>query len=141
MRRSLGDLMGAAFPLLFAVIMGLAVAVSIYQDGICLKSLFMLGVWLLATAILWSIPFILQRFSKARQVHLDERGLIIFKDSLLAAHTVCWFYFLAACLIAWWVVGPTGMVSVNVLPLLFVGWVVVFQFALVLGGSILDRRG
>ena len=141
MKRSLGDLMGMAFPLLFAVIMGLAVAVSIYVDGISSKSLFMLGVWLVSTGILWSIPFIFQRIHRRKEVTMDERGLMIFKNALLAAYTVSWFYFLATCLVAWWIVGPTGAVSVNVLPLLFVGWVVVFQFVLVLGSSILDRRG
>jgi hypothetical protein len=60
--------MGALFPLFFAVTMGLAVAVSIYVDGICLKSLFMLAVWLASTGILWSIPFIFHGGS------LDPRG-------------------------------------------------------------------
>ena len=72
---------------------------------------------------------------------MDERGVMILKNALLAAHTVSWFYFLAACLVAWWIVGPTGSVSVNVIPLIFVGWVVVFQFALVLGSALQDRLG
>jgi hypothetical protein len=141
MRRSLAELMGMAFPLVFAVIMGLAVAVSLYQDGVCLRSLFMLGAWLAATGILWSIPFIFQRFGRRNQVYVDERGLMILKNSLLAAHTVSWFYFLLACLVAWSIVGPTGSVSVNVLPLIFVGWVVIFQFALVVGSALQDRIG
>ena len=141
MKKSSEDLMGVAFPLLFAVIMGLAVAVSIFVEGICLKSMFMLGVWLVSIGILWSIPFIFQRIRRRKEVYIDERGLMIFKNALLAAYTVSWFYFLAACLVAWWIVGPTGSVSVNVIPLLFVGWVVVFQFAFVLGSAFQDRLG
>ena len=135
MKWSLKDLMGVLFPLLFAIIVGFAVAVSIYVDGICLKSLFMLAVWLVSTGILWSIPFICQRIRRGTEVYMDERGLMIFKNASLAAHIVSWFYFLSVYLIAWWIVGPTGSVSVNVIPLIFVGWVVVFQFALVLGSA------
>ena len=141
MKRSLGDLMGVLLPLFFAVIMGFAVAVSFYVDGICGKSMFMLAVWLVSTGILWSIPFIFQGIRGRKEVYMDERGLMIFKNALLAAHAVSWFYFLLVCCIAWWIVGPTGRVSVNMLPLLFVGWVVVFQFALALGSALLDSLG
>jgi hypothetical protein len=141
MKMSLEDLAGMLFPLFFAVIAGFAVAVSIFVDGMCRKSLFMLAAWLASTGILWSVPFIFQRFRRGKKVHMDERGLMIFKNALLAAHTASWFYFLIACFIAWWLVGPTGSVSVNVLPLLFVGWAVVFQFVLVLGSAFQDRLG
>jgi hypothetical protein len=141
MKTSLEDLAGMLLPLVFAVIAGFAGAVSICVDGMSRKSLFMLAIWLASTGILWSIPFIFQRFCRGKRVHMDERGLMIFKNALLAAHTVSWFYFLLACFIAWWLVGPTGSVSVNVLPVIFVGWIVVFQFILVLGSALQDRFG
>ena len=141
MNMSLKELAGTLFPLCFAIIMSFAVAVSFYADGVCGKSLFMLAIWLMATCILWSIPFILQKFRRGKEVHMDERGVMIFKNALLIAHTTSWIYFLLVCVFAWWMAGPSGSVSVNVLPLIFVGWFVVFQFALVLGSALQDRFG
>jgi hypothetical protein len=141
MKMSLEYLAGMLLPLAVAVIAGFAVAVSIYADGMCRKSLVMLAVWLASTGILWALPFIFQGFRRGKKVHMDERGLMIFKNAMVTAHTASWFYFLFACLVAWWIVGPTGSVSVNVLPLIFVGWVVVFQFVLVLGSALQDRFG
>jgi hypothetical protein len=141
MRMSLEDWAGTLFPLVYAVIAGFAVATSIYVDGMCTKSMLFLAAWIASTCILWSIPFLSNRFGRGKRVHLDERGLLIFKNALLVAHATSWFYFLFACLVAWWIVGPIGSVSINVLPLILVGWLVVFQFALVLGRTLQDRFG
>jgi len=142
MRTWLENLFGPLFVLGFALIAGLAVAVTLYADGLCLKSLFMLATWLVATVVLWSTPFLMQRIRRdKRKVHMDERGLMIFKNAALGALTLCWLYFLCACLVAWWLVGSDGSVSVNVLPLLFVGGVVLFQLALVVGSLIQERLG
>ena len=145
MKKSLEDLIGAIFGtlfvLVFALVMGFVAAVTFYLDGICFKSLFMLIAWLASTGILWSTPLVLQKIHKNKEVHMDERGLMIFKNSALAALTVSFLYFLSACFVAWWIVGPDGSVSVNVIPLIFVGWIVIFQFALVFSNLILDRLG
>jgi hypothetical protein len=138
MKMSLVDWAGTLFPLVYAVIAGFAVAVRICVDGMCTKSMLFLAAWMVSTCILWSIPFISHRFGGA---NMDERELLIFKNALLVAHATSWFYFLIACLVAWWIVGPIGSVSVNVLPLIFIGWLVVFQFALVLGRALPDRFG
>ena len=126
------DWIGSIFILLFALISGFAVAVSMYSDGICFKSLFMLTCWLVATGILWLSPFILQKIRKNKETFTDERHVMIFKDSALTAHTISWVYFLCACIVAWWIVGPNGNVSVHVIPMLLIGWVILYQFALLI---------
>jgi hypothetical protein len=141
MKMSLEDWAGTLFPLVYAVIASFDVAVRICVDGICTKSMLLLAAWMVSTCILWSIPFIVNRLDRGKRVHMDERGLLIFKNALLVAHATSWFYFLIACLVAWWIVGPIGSVSVNVLPLILIGWLVVFQFALVLDRALQDRFG
>jgi len=145
MKKSLEDLIGAifgtVFVLVYALVMGFVAAVTFYLDGMGFKSLFLLVAWLASIGILWSSPFILQKIRKNKEVHMDERGLMIFKNAALAALIVSCLYFLSACFVAWWIVGPTGSVSVNVIPLIFVGWIVIFQFALVFSNLILDRLG
>ena len=126
------DWIGAIFIILFALITGFAVAVSIYMDGICFKSLFMLGGWLVATGIIWLHPFLLQKILKTKERLTDERHLKIFKDAALSAYTISWIYFLGVCIVAWLTVGPNGTVSVHVIPLLIIGWVILYQFALLI---------
>ena len=126
------DWIGAIFIILFALITGFAVAVSIYVDGVCFKSLFMLTSWLVATGILWLNPFILQKIRKNKERFTDERHLMIFKNAALAAHTISWIYFLCACIVAWLLVGPNGSISVHIIPLLIIGWVILYQFALLI---------
>jgi len=126
------DWIGAIFIILFALITGFAVAVSIYVDGLCFKSLFMLTSWLAATVILWLNPFIMQKIRKNQERFTDERHVMIFKDAALAAHTISWIYFLCACVVAWLIVGSNGYVSVHVIPLLVIGWVILYQFALLI---------
>jgi len=121
--------------------MGFAVAVAVYTEGMCSKSLIMLITWLASICVLWAMPSILQRIGKKKAVLRDERDMIIFKNAALTAHAASWLYFLASCLIMWWLVGNKGSVSVNILPLIFVGGIVVYQVALVLSSLIQDRLG
>ena len=88
--------------------------------------------WLVATGILWLNPFILQKIRKNKERFTDERHLMIFKNAALAAHTISWIYFLCACIVAWLLVGPNGSISVHIIPLLIIGWVILYQFALLI---------
>lgn len=126
------DWIGAIFIILFALITGFAVAVSIYMDGVCFKSLFMLTSWLVATGILWLSPFILQKIRKNKERFTDERHRMIFKNAALAAHTVSWIYFLGACVVVWLVAGPNGTIPVHIIPLLVIGWVILYQITLLI---------
>jgi hypothetical protein len=139
--KTVREVAGVLFPLSFTLIMGVAVAVTFCADGMGFKAMFMLAVWLIATLILWSVPFIVQKVCGHRQVCMDERSLMIFKNAILAAYTVSCLYFLGACLVAWRAVGSKGLISVSVLPLILVGALVVFQFALVAASLIQGRIG
>jgi len=141
MKKSFEETFGILVMLLFPLIMGFAVAVSLYIDGLCFKSLIMLVTWLVSLCYLWCLPSILQRFGRMKEVLRDERDNKIFKNAALTAHAVSWLYFLSACLIAWRLVGTNGSVSVNVLPLIFVGGIVIYQISLVFSSLIQERFG
>jgi len=59
------------------------------------------------------------------KVSLDERDQLINYRAVLAAYSVFWLVFTAACMIPWWIIGPSGSisvnVSVNVLPIMLFG--------------------
>jgi len=55
------------------------------------------------------------------------------------AHAATWLFFVTVSIAVCWIVGANGVVSVNVLPLVFVGGVVVFQVALVLSDLVQER--
>jgi uncharacterized membrane protein len=101
----------------------------------------MLATWLAATCFLWALPSILQGLGGKREVLRDERDILILANSALIAHAVTWLFFVSACIVACWNVGAHGVVSVNVLPLLLVGAVVIFQVVLVLSGLIQEKTG
>ena len=139
MKRAHEELFGLLFALTFPMVTGFAVAVSIYVNGIGAKSLFMLAVWLAATCFLWSLPRVVQRLGGSGEVVRDERGILILANSALVAHAVTWLFFVSACVLACWNAGANGTVTVNALPLVFVGGVVVFQVAFVLSGLIQEK--
>jgi len=141
MKKTHEELFGFLFGLVYPLVMGFAVAVAIYVDGMCVKSLLMLAAWLASIAVLWAMPSILRRIGKRRRVLRDERDIAIFKNASMIAHAMSWLYFLSACLVVWWRVGANGSISVNLLPLIFVGGIVVHQLTLVLGGYVQDRLG
>jgi len=148
MKKEHEDYIGAMIVLLSALVLGSVVASAVYWDGLCEKTLFLIVVWLAATSIMWSIPFfkwflpiVFKKRYMNKQVQMDERDLVIFKNAIFMAHTVCWFYFLRAWFVAWRMVGSNGLVSVNVIPLIFVGWVVLFQLVHVISCLIQGRMG
>lgn len=77
----------------------------------------------------WLIPFLLRRTrNKRREIGFDERDELIIKKAALTAYVVLWLYFVAACVIAWWIVGPHGSITVNVMPLTLAGGLAIFGF-------------
>ena len=132
-------LFGVLFALTFPLAVGFAVSVSIYVDGVGSKSLFMLATWLAATCFLWALPSILPRLSGKKQVLRDERDIAILTHSALIAHAATWLFFVAASIAACWSAGANGVVSVNVVPLVFVGGIVIFQVVLVLSSLIQEK--
>jgi hypothetical protein len=132
-------LFGVLFGITFPLIVGFAVSVSIYLDGLGAKSLIMLATWLAATCFIWIFPSILQRFRGTSEVLRDERDIVILTNSALIAHAATWLFFVVACIAACWMVGANGVISVNVLPLVFVGGIVIFQVVLILSCLIQEK--
>jgi len=61
-------------------------------------------------------------FKKGRsKVDLDERDRLINYRAILAAYSIFWLVFTAVCMVPWFILGPNGSISVNVLPLILVG--------------------
>ena len=141
MKKSQEALFGLLFMLIYPLISGFSVAVAIYMNGVCFKTLVMSGAWLASLCILWCLPTILQKISKKKKVLRDERDILIFKNAALTAHAVSWLYFLSACLLIGWNAGADGTVSVNTLPLIFFGGIIIFQIALVFSSLFIEKLG
>ena len=58
---------------------------------------------------------------KRNQVSFDERDQLINYRAVLGAYSVFWLVFTAACMIPWSIIGPSGSISVNVLPIMLCG--------------------
>ena len=108
------------------LIVGAVGVLLVYTKGTRFIPLLMF-VWAVALgAFSWLMPIILQRIGRGRKVQPDERDLLISKNSVVVAHAVLWLYFLAACLVSWWLVGAEGVISVNIMALVLVGGVTLF---------------
>ncbi len=71
------------------------------------------------TGLMGLSPFL---YKKERdKVSLDERDQLINYRAVLAAYSVFWLVFTAACMIPWSIIGPSGSISVNVLPIMLFG--------------------
>jgi len=66
-------------------------------------------------------------FNRKARKDFDERDKLIFTNATLAAYVVLWLYFIAACIYAWLSVAPEHSISVNVMPVVIVGGIVVFH--------------
>jgi len=126
---------------LCALIPGSVAVLLVYTQGAHLRPLLMFTLVIVLGSLFWGVPAVLQKVHKGRKVHADERDLLIHKNSVVAAHVVLWLYFAVVCLGAWWLVGPEGMVSVNVMPLVLVGAVALFVLVEYLAAFIQYGRG
>ncbi len=71
------------------------------------------------TGLMGLSPFL---YKKERdKVSFDERDELINYRAVLAAYSVFWLVFTAACMIPWSIIGPSGSISVNVLPIMLFG--------------------
>ena len=113
-------------PVVALVCGALAVGLA-YVKAVPLPRLFLEFALVLALlGCVWLIPFL--RRTHKRRTNFDERDQLIVKRAALSAYVVLWLYFVAACVVAWWTVGPQGSISVNVMPLTLAGGLAVFGF-------------
>jgi archaellum biogenesis protein FlaJ (TadC family) len=113
----------------------------VYTQGTHLIPLFMFTLAIVLGSLFWLLPPIVQKTHKSKKVQSDERDVLIYKNGAVAAHIVLWLYFAIVCLVAWWLVGPEGMVSVNVMPLVLIGAVALFLLVEYLAAFIQYGRG
>ncbi|MBN1361323.1 MAG: hypothetical protein JW993_12055 [Sedimentisphaerales bacterium] len=112
-----------------------------YDRGLSFAPLLMFTATVLWGGLLWLLPYIQRRLRKyKKEVTFDERDQLIHKRIVMAAYVALWTYFVAACVTTWCVVGPNGSISVNVMLLILVGGLVLFNSAQGLAGLILSGR-
>jgi len=71
-------------------------------------------------------PFITNKILKKRKrIIFDERDKVINKRAAFVSFVVVWLYFVIACITVWWMFGPQGSVSVNLLPAILIGGLIV----------------
>ena len=100
-----------------------------YDKGMSFAPLLMFTVTVIVGGLCWLLPFVQGKSHKDRKkICFDERDQSIHKKAVMAAYVALWLYFVTACVTTWCIVGPTGSVSVNVMPLTLVGGLVVFIF-------------
>ena len=126
---------------LCALIPGSVAVLLVYTQGMHLRPLFMFTLAIVLGSLFWLAPAVVQKIHKSKRVQSDERDVLIYKNGAVAAHVVLWLYFAIACLVAWWLAGPQGMVSVNVMPLVLIGAVTLFLLVEYLAAFIQYGRG
>ena len=113
-----------------------------YDRGLSFAPLLMFTVTVLWGGLLWLLPYIQRRFRKDNEkVTFDERDQLIHKRVVIASYVALWTYFVAACVTTWCLVGPHGSISVNVMLLILVGGLVLFNSVQGLAALILYGRG
>ncbi|MHC4455809.1 MAG: hypothetical protein ACYS0I_01775 [Planctomycetota bacterium] len=67
-------------------------------------------------------------FRKRRgQISFDERDQLIHKRATLAAYSIFWFFFTAACMIPWWILETGARIRVTLLPCMLAGGFIIVQ--------------
>ena len=126
---------------LCALIPGSVAVLLVYTQGTRFIPLFMFTLAIVLGSLFWLLPPIVQKIHKSKKVQSDERDVLIYKSGAVAAHIVLWLYFAIACLVAWWLAGPEGTVSVNVMPLVLIGAVALYLLVEYLAAFIQYGRG
>ena len=130
------------FGLACFLIPGVVAVFIAYDRGISFMPVFMFAGIVIYGGLFWLFPFIEKKVRKRpNKISFDERDQLIHKKAVMAAYIVLWLYFVAACVIAWCIVGPHGSISVNVMPLTLLGGLAVFTFAQGLASLIQYGRG
>ena len=107
---------------------GVAVFI-VYDKGVSFLPVFMFAGIVIWFGLFWLFPFTFGKLGKGKKkVSFDERDQLIHKKAVMAGYVALWLYFVAACVIAWCIVGPRGSISVNVMPLTLLGGLVIFTF-------------
>jgi len=111
----------------FLICGGLAVGLAYVEAVPFIRLLFEFAFFAIFGGFIWLSPFISGKIRKGKKkVSFDERDQLIHKRAVMTAYVVLWLYFVAACVIPWWLAGPHGSVSANILPFILIGGLVSF---------------
>jgi hypothetical protein len=113
----------------------------VFVEGPSIRRTLMLGLFAIFTGSWWLWQFLEVTIlsKRKKKVIFDERDFVIRKKAALAGYLGLWLYFVLACLIPWWVVGPNEKISSNILPIILIGGIIVFH--IVLNTAILMQYG
>jgi hypothetical protein len=104
--------------------------------------LLMLAAFALWCVLLWLLPYMFSKIpTKKARAFFDERDKLIQKRATLAGYLGFWFYFVTACIIPLWFVGPTGSISAILLPIILLGGIIIFAIIQNLATLIQYGRG
>jgi hypothetical protein len=102
----------------------------VYLEGPKFLHLFSFACSTILGGLMWLFLFFFNKNRKGKKkTEFDERDQLILIRATLAAYVVLWLYFIAACLYAWLSASPERSISVNVMPMVVVGGIVVFLVA------------
>ena len=113
-------------PLSAAIGGGLLIGL-IYVEGPSLRRTLIFALFAVWTGLFWLWILLQQKMRRKNKVTFDERDEIIHKKAALAGYVGVWLYFVTACVIPWWLVGPKGTVSANILPIILIGGIIAFS--------------
>ena len=109
------------------LIFGQLPVLLVYLEGPKFLHLFSFACSTIVGGLLWLFLFFYNKRSKRTgTAGFDERDQLILIKATMSAYVVLWLYFIAACIYAWLSAAPERSVSVNVMPMVIVGGIVVF---------------
>jgi hypothetical protein len=109
------------------LIFGQLPVLLVYLEGPSLLFLFGFACSTIIGGLSWLfLLFFNKRRKRIETTKFDERDQLILIRATLAAYVVLWLYFIAACIYAWLSVAPERSISVNVMPMVIIGGIVVF---------------
>ena len=110
-------------PFMVAICGGVFVML-IYFEGMSL----MITVFAVWCVLLFLLPYLFSKIpTKKTKVFFDERDKQIQERATLAGYLGFWWYFVTACIIPLWFVGPTGSILAILLPIMLLGGIIIFS--------------
>ena len=109
------------------LIFGQLPVLLVYLEGPSFLFLFGFACSTIVGGLSWLfLLFFNRKWKRKAKIEFDERDQLILIRATLTAYVVLWLYFIAACIYAWLTAAPERYISVNVMPIVIVGGIVVF---------------
>ncbi len=99
----------------------------VYVEGPSLRRTLIFSLFTVWTGLFWLWILLQQKISRKKKVTFDERDEMIHKKAALAGYVGVWLYFVIACVVPWWLVGPRGTISASILPIILIGGIIAFS--------------